>query len=146
MLVRKIIGKKLSSIREELNYTQVDIADLLGVDVSRVKNLELGNAKNIDFYDDYAELLGCTIELKEGVQAGLLKLPTFSLTKQIRLLIGSAYFNKPKTSAEILAKLVEVDGVRDSVDTAQVANVLLTLEKKGEINVERSNKIHKYYK
>lgn len=147
MKTRNVIGKKLASIRVELNYTQEDIAKKLDISLDRIKKVELGNAKNIDFYIEYANFLGYTIILNKRDEKGLSMEPISSLTRQIRVLIEGNFFSIPKLSSDVQKKLIEIGFVDDTIKTTQIANVLITLEKQGEIKVDRNNSnISKYYK
>ncbi|MDM1402402.1 helix-turn-helix transcriptional regulator [Myroides odoratimimus] len=144
---RNRIGKELANIRIDLNYTQDTIAKIMGVSLDRIKKVELGNAKNIDFYVEYADFLGYTITLSKGDEKGLLMEPISSLTKQIRVLLGGDFFSVPQLSSDVQKKLTDIGFLDKTIDTIKIANALISLEKQGEIKVDRSNSsANKYYK
>ncbi|EHO08159.1 hypothetical protein HMPREF9714_02182 [Myroides odoratimimus CCUG 12901] len=144
---RNRIGKELANIRIDLNYTQDTIAKIMGVSLDRIKKVELGNAKNIDFYVEYADFLGYTITLSKGDKKGLLMEPISSLTKQIRVLLGGDFFSVPQLSSDVQKKLTDIGFLDKTIDTIKIANALISLEKQGEIKVDRSNSsANKYYK
>lgn len=144
---RNRIGKELANIRIDLNYTQDTIAKIMGVSLDRIKKVELGNAKNIDFYVEYADFLGYTITLSKGDEEGLLMEPISSLTKQIRVLLGGDFFSVPQLSSDVQKKLTDIGFLDKTIDTIKIANALISLEKQGEIKVDRSNSsANKYYK
>lgn len=147
MKTRNKIGKELANIRIDLNYTQDTIAKKMDVSLDRIKKVELGNAKNIDFYVEYANFLGYTITLNKGDEEGLLMEPISSLTKQIRVLLGDDFFSVPQLSSDVQEKLIEIGFLDNTIDTIKIANALISLEKQGEIKVDRSNSnASKYYK
>ncbi|MDM1499990.1 helix-turn-helix transcriptional regulator [Myroides odoratimimus] len=147
MKTRNRIGKELANIRIDLNYTQDTIAKKMDVSLDRIKKVELGNAKNIDFYVEYANFLGYTITLNKGDEEGLLMEPISSLTKQIRVLLGDDFFSVPQLSSDVQEKLIEIGFLDNTIDTIKIANALISLEKQGEIKVDRSNSnASKYYK
>jgi transcriptional regulator with XRE-family HTH domain len=147
METRNVIGKELANIREDLNYTQDMIAKEMGVNLDRIKKVELGKAKNIDFYIEYAKLLGYTIMLNKGDEEGLLMAPISALTKQIRVLLKEDYFSSSRSSSDVQQKLIDIEFCEEIIDTSKIATSLIYLEEKGEIKVERnSSKLNKYYK
>ncbi|MFD0700119.1 helix-turn-helix domain-containing protein [Myroides pelagicus] len=146
MTTRKIIGAKIKTRREAMGYLLKDIVPLVGISLSSVKGVESGTAKDIDLYLKYAEFVKCSIDLICEKNDFIKNSKTYKPTDAVRTLLKDSFFDIPKFAFEVRDKLLSLDLIDENASSSYVSNILTNLEEQGEINVDRSNKIHKYYK
>lgn len=128
------LGEELKLVRDSLYYTKSMVAEMLGVSVITIGNIEKGVTINIDYYVEYAKAVGYplgtlteyNIEMKP-----LYPLPQdisgdINFTKVVYLnILESGFLDEKKTLEEIRTQLYLTNpDLKLLIDKANISSIL----------------------
>lgn len=154
---RLILGSRLKDKRIELSYSLNDIALISDMSKAMAWSVEMGKAKGIDYYIEYAGAVG--LNLFEGFQTDLTpryELPEKNkkrifLTARIReLAINNKLFMQDTTVKDIITLLAKEKGIQNTKGlSSKIAGILrnwveedgiLVKRKEGGVNIYSTKK------
>jgi len=156
--VTQAIGAKLKSKRILLKYSLSDVAELVGVSISTINDIESGITVNIHYYIAYAQTL--TFPLSDLFNVEIHYLPRFDLNskKQARIFLTDNikrlysdldFFSEPRLVNDVVLKMKEMNLIKDVSPAlrSKISGVLSSLvENKILVISETIGRKKKYFK
>jgi transcriptional regulator with XRE-family HTH domain len=136
--VTQVIGAKLRSKRISLKYSLSDVAELVGVSIATINDIESGITVNIHYYIAYAqtlvfvltELFDIKIDYSPRFDLNSKKQARLFLTDNIKRLYSDLdFFSEPRLVNDVVLKLRELNLIKDvsPVLRSKISGVLSSL-------------------
>lgn len=133
------LGAELKLVRDSLYYTKSMVAEMLGVSVITIGNIEKGVTINIDYYVEYAKSVGYplgtlteyNIEMKPLYPLSQDITGDINFTKVIHInILESGFLDEKRTLEEIRTQLyITNPDLKLLIDKANISSILGHLKK-----------------